>query len=136
MGWLFKSKKRKHVIKSEFKDFELGKTELLITFTNNKKATTVVYGQISQFVDNGHDASDDRPVCEPRVGDVVVTTSGVLAKSMLISKKFDAYVEHMILDDPKNPTRQYNGKIQSVKLLKDSSYKERFLVSRLSLNNK
>lgn len=124
-------KKRTKVLYQEDENFEVGKVWLEYTFDNKKKFVSVVYGEahtLHQWFDAGRDASVYHgEVKEPEAG--LVTP--LLAKNKALAMLRHNTEHTTVVDDEKNPTESYSGKIVSVKFLEEEPHTETQMIYKV-----
>jgi hypothetical protein len=117
----FKKKKVKKQIKipvvkhREPKDYQLGFTEVKLTFSDNRKFTTYIYGTISQYVSCYYDS------CAP----MLIKNSYICAQEF-ITAGFSSPSTY--LDDPKSPNEASFGQVVHAEIgnTEEEGYSESF----------
>lgn len=131
-----KAKRTLTVVYSEPKPFNVGKTYVELTFDDGKKFTTALYGEVSQYVNNGSDEEEStsysygKKLEEPKVHDTFVYDSLIKARNFLTHLHSE---DGRYVDDTKETNSVRIGKVRSAKILKTVNSFEDFKVASTCL---
>lgn len=122
--------RKNEIVYEEPKPFEVGKTMILLNFSDGQKLYKTIYGEVSQYVVDGMDGSESvlrRPE-EPKVYDVQIFNSAQMARNFL--KSIQTH-ESIYSDDNLATTEVKIGKVISGKIVKTYDHETLFSVAKV-----
>jgi hypothetical protein len=134
MGWFLKSKpeaekkefqKRKLMLCYSEQEMDVGRTIVEVTFRDGKKMKTCVYGHVMQDASSGQDETHHYPFVEAYALHPKVRESLLVAQEQLRYGSGESALT--VVDDEFNPKANYTGVVLSKKILKSSSYMQKYM---------